>query len=73
MRNISPVVKDDDVEKKKHTHPVANQSTDGLMSATDKKKLDEMSSSNTADNKARSDIMVAKMQQPYSTTGLMRI
>lgn len=73
MRNISPVVKDDDIEKKKHTHPVADQSTDGLMSATDKKKLDEMSSSNTADNKARSDIMAAKMQQPYSATGLMRI
>ena len=73
MRNISPVVKDDDIEKKKHTHPVADQSTDGLMSATDKKKLDEMSSSNTADNKARSDIMVAKMQQPYGISGLLKI
>ena len=73
MRNISPVVKDDDIEKKKHTHPVADQSTDGLMSATDKKKLDEMSSSNTADNKARADIVAVKSQLPFGVTGLFKI
>lgn len=73
MKNISPVVENDDVEKKKHTHPVADQSTDGLMSATDKKKLDEMSSSNTADHKARADIMTVKTQLPFGVTGLITI
>ena len=52
---------------------VATTSTDGLMSAADKKKLDEMSSSNTADHKARKDSVAIKSQLPYSITGLFKI
>ena len=52
---------------------VATTSTDGLMSAADKKKLDEMSSSNTADHKARKDSVAITSQLPYSITGLFKI